>query len=130
MSKWRVFASLAIAGVPLAPVAPAQELGQKLTAETVRTAVFGHDWDARTSEGLLALIAIANDGSATFSSKRRDGKPINTNGRYFFREGKLCRFWEGLDDGKERCFDAYLNAGNIVLVIKDGQIGGVMTPRQ
>lgn len=125
-----VLLSITGAAMTIPAKAYAQSHGQLLSAEEIRTQVFGRKWRSQLSDGTSWNITIAADGAST-STGVRQGKESTIAGKFFIRDGKLCRFWEGENEGRERCSDAtYLNGDKIISVNRSGQVTAILLPRE
>ena len=71
-------------------------------------------------EGYAGKLTLKKDGTGKGSAKTDAGDKIAISGTWQIRDGKFCRVWAKLNDGKELCETWYLTSGNSVEVF-DGK---------
>ena len=63
-------------------------------------------------EGYSGKLTLKKDGTGKGSAKTDAGDKISISGTWEIRDGKFCRVWAKLNDGKELCETWYLTSGN------------------
>lgn len=90
-----------------------------LTANGV-TLVLGGD-----GMGYNGELALAADGTAKGGAKMDNGNELSIAGTWSIKDGKFCRTWADLDDGKEVCETWIKTSDNSVEVYNGDQMVGV-----
>jgi hypothetical protein len=63
-------------------------------------------------EGYAGKLTLRKDGTGKGSAKTDAGDTISISGTWTIRDGKFCRTWAKLNDGKELCETWYLSSPN------------------
>ncbi len=75
--------------------------------------------------GYKGELALAADGTAKGGAKMDNGNELSISGTWAIKDGKFCRTWADLDDGKEVCETWVKTSDNSVEVYNGDQMLGV-----
>lgn len=96
--------------------------GEELSALTANGVTLTLGGDGMSYKGELALAA---DGTGKGGAKLDNGNELSIAGTWAIKDGKFCRTWTDLDDGKEVCETWIKTSDTSVEVYNGDQMLGV-----